>query len=313
MVLELDHYLQLKLIAWTTPHRVTIEEEAAFLLYETNWRFVDVGALTPSASGLHRVALSGSCPDPAALETPSVASRRRIEVAEVEVLDRVERRRKWSEAEKVALLAEVDASGGKVAVVARRHRISESLLYNRRAAVRAAAKGELGATTAELNTTAAELRAAKAAVQFTRLEIEKLKMQLAKLRRMQFGQSSERLNRQIEQLELQLEEVEATEALAEALAEASGQVSTRPERMKPKRRPLPEHLPRQDILLEPADACTPNHSSALVHVARRAAVSTSNVPMCSAIPAFAALRIPGVSNPENASPLAAFLLHRPTK
>jgi len=120
----------------------------------------------------------------------------------------------------------------------------------------AAAKGELGATATELAATAAELRAAKAAVQFTRLEIEKLKMQLAKLRRMQFGQSSERLNRQIEQLELQLEELEATEAQAEANAEASGQVSTRPERMKPKRRPLPDHLPRQDVVHEPADACT---------------------------------------------------------
>jgi transposase len=119
----------------------------------------------------------------------------------------------------------------------------------------AAARGELGATTAELATTAAELRAAKAAVQFTRLEIEKLKMQLAKLRRMQFGRSSERLNRQIEQLELQLEELEAAEAQAEAKAEASGRSSTRPERMKPKRRPLPDHLPRQDILHEPADAC----------------------------------------------------------
>lgn len=59
-------------------------------------------------------------------------------MADVEVLDRVERRRKWSEAEKISQLAEVDASGGKVAVVARRHRISESLLYNWRAAVRAA-------------------------------------------------------------------------------------------------------------------------------------------------------------------------------
>lgn len=115
---------------------------------------------------------------------------------------------------------------------------------------------ERDAATAELDTTAAELRAAKAAVLFTRLEIEKLKMQLAKLRRMQFGQSSERLNRQIEQLELQLEELETAEAQVEAQAEASGQVSTRPERMKPKRRPLPDRLPRQDILHEPADTCS---------------------------------------------------------
>jgi transposase len=108
---------------------------------------------------------------------------------------------------------------------------------------------------AELAATKGELRAAQAAVQYTRLEIEKLKSQLAKLRRMQFGQSSERLNRQIEQLELQLEELEATEAEIEATAEASGQLSTRPERMKPKRRPLPDHLPRRDVLHEPAETC----------------------------------------------------------
>ncbi|MGB8840640.1 MAG: hypothetical protein WCC64_06190 [Aliidongia sp.] len=36
--------------------------------------------------------------------------------------------------EKTALRAEVEAEGGKVAVVARRHRISDSVLYNRRSA-----------------------------------------------------------------------------------------------------------------------------------------------------------------------------------
>ncbi len=42
----------------------------------------------------------------------------------------ITRRRKWSPADKAALLAEIEAEGGKVTVVARRHRISESLLYN---------------------------------------------------------------------------------------------------------------------------------------------------------------------------------------
>jgi transposase len=45
-----------------------------------------------------------------------------------EIVSRIERRRKWTVAEKAALLAEVEAEGGKVTVVARRHRISESLL-----------------------------------------------------------------------------------------------------------------------------------------------------------------------------------------
>jgi len=51
-------------------------------------------------------------------------------MSEVEIVARVERRRKWTVSEKIALLAELEAEGGKVAVVARRHRISESLLYS---------------------------------------------------------------------------------------------------------------------------------------------------------------------------------------
>ena len=42
----------------------------------------------------------------------------------------ITRRRKWSAAQKSALLDEVESEGGKVALVARRHGISESLLYN---------------------------------------------------------------------------------------------------------------------------------------------------------------------------------------
>jgi transposase len=50
----------------------------------------------------------------------------------------VTRRRKWKPEEKAALLAEVEAEGGKVSVVARRHGISNSLIYNWRAAWKAA-------------------------------------------------------------------------------------------------------------------------------------------------------------------------------
>jgi len=55
-------------------------------------------------------------------------------LADVEIMARVERRRKWTAEEKAALLAEVEAEGGKVAVVARRRQVSESLLYNWRSA-----------------------------------------------------------------------------------------------------------------------------------------------------------------------------------
>jgi len=61
-------------------------------------------------------------------------------LSDVEIIaTRVERRRKWTAQEKAALLAEVEAEGGKVTVVARRYRISESVLYNWRAAWKAAA------------------------------------------------------------------------------------------------------------------------------------------------------------------------------
>jgi transposase len=51
----------------------------------------------------------------------------------------VVRRRKWKPEEKAALLAEIEAEGGRVSVVARRHGLSQSLLYNWRPALRAAA------------------------------------------------------------------------------------------------------------------------------------------------------------------------------
>ena len=53
----------------------------------------------------------------------------------------ITRRRRWSPTQKAALLEEVEDEGGKVAVVARRHGISESLLYNWRSAWKGAAAG----------------------------------------------------------------------------------------------------------------------------------------------------------------------------
>ena len=105
-----------------------------------------------------------------------------------------------------------------------------------------------------------ELKAAEMAVQIKALEIEKLKFQIAKLRRMQFGRSSERISRQIEQLELRLEELESGEAADAASTEATDPLPapSPPERARPKRKPLPEHLPRQEVVHQPANngACT---------------------------------------------------------
>jgi transposase len=112
----------------------------------------------------------------------------------------------------------------------------------------------------ELAAATAELEAAKLAVQLRTLEIEKLKFQIAKLRRMQFGRSSERLTRQIEQLELRLEELEAGEAEEIEKAIAEDRPLPIREGDRPKRKPLPDHLPRQEIVHQPeqeGDRCCP--------------------------------------------------------
>ena len=91
------------------------------------------------------------------------------------------------------------------------------------------------------------------------LEIEKLRFQIAKLRRMQFGRSSERITRQIAQLEFQLEELETGVAEDTARAEATEPpASASQPANKPKRKPLPDHLPRQDVVHQPPGdgACT---------------------------------------------------------
>jgi transposase len=84
------------------------------------------------------------------------------------------------------------------------------------------------------------------------VEIEHLKLQIAKLRRMQFVRESEKLDHQIEQLELQLEDLQADEAEAAREMPAADQAP----RKKSVRRPLPDHLPRDEKVYAPtADAC----------------------------------------------------------
>ncbi|WP_159983790.1 MULTISPECIES: transposase [unclassified Novosphingobium] len=57
----------------------------------------------------------------------------------VEIIARTERRRKFSDAEKAAILAEADADGVSVRQVAEHHEIAGSLIYNWRSARRQAA------------------------------------------------------------------------------------------------------------------------------------------------------------------------------
>ena len=99
-------------------------------------------------------------------------------------------------------------------------------------------------------------RHAEVLMSAARLEIERLRLLLAKARREQFGQTSERGRRLIDQLELQLAELEETAAEDEAAAEAkAGTIVGAHVRHKPARRPLPEHLPRERVVVPPPATC----------------------------------------------------------
>jgi len=88
------------------------------------------------------------------------------------------------------------------------------------------------------------------------------------LSRAEFRRSSEKLTRDTEQLELALEALETDQAerLASASPEVAGAVETAAEAQKPARRPLPDHLPRED-LWHPAPCTCPSCGAALRKIA----------------------------------------------
>ena len=88
-------------------------------------------------------------------------------------------------------------------------------------------------------------------------EIAKLRFQLARYRRAEFGRSSEKLAREREQLELALEalEIDQAERLATASPIVTAAIAAASEAQKPARRPLPDHLPREEIVHAAPCAC----------------------------------------------------------
>lgn len=96
-------------------------------------------------------------------------------------------------------------------------------------------------------------------------EIEHLKLVIEKYRRMIFGRKSEKLSRELEQLELRLEELETTQAADQAAEDAleaeqpsSPATDSRRRSSRPRRKPLPEDLPREIITHMPEHECCPD-------------------------------------------------------
>ena len=117
---------------------------------------------------------------------------------------------------------------------------------------------------AEARADEAEARAMRAVAAASNAEaiIAALKLQIEKLRREIYGQRSERKARLLDQLELELEELEASASEDEFAAEqaaaraSSGRIGvTSFTRKRPSRKPFPEHLPRERVVIPAPAVC----------------------------------------------------------
>jgi transposase len=120
-----------------------------------------------------------------------------------------------------------------------------------------ALKAALTAARAEAAAVGAELARARAATANDHSLIAHLKLEIEKLRRAIYGPRSERTARLLDQLELQLEEAEA-DATEDELAAEQAMRSTPIksfERKRPSRKPFPDHLPRERVVVAAPETC----------------------------------------------------------
>lgn len=104
----------------------------------------------------------------------------------------------------------------------------------------------------------AELANARARESATEALIAHYKLQIAKLKREQYGPSAERTRRLLDQMEFELEELEADAIEDDLIAEAAAAKTTTVtafERKRPARKPFPEHLPRERVVVPAPCSC----------------------------------------------------------
>ena len=147
---------------------------------------------------------------------------------------------------------------------------------------------ELAALPDDVETLKAALLAARAETAVALAEqssnralIAHLKLQIEKLNRDRFGPRSERTARLLDQMELQLEELEtaATEdELAAETAAAKATTVTGFTRARPARRPFPEHLPRERVVVPGPVACACCGSARLSKLGEDVTESLETIP-----------------------------------
>lgn len=120
-----------------------------------------------------------------------------------------------------------------------------------------ALKALLAATLQRADQAEAQLANAQAQASATEAMIAHLKLQIAKLRREQYGASAERSRRLLDQMELQLEDLEGDASEDNLAAEVAVIKTSVPafERKKPSRKPFPEHLPRDRVVIPAPCSC----------------------------------------------------------
>src|SRR5580693_835345 len=104
----------------------------------------------------------------------------------------------------------------------------------------------------------AEAAAARAQQSDDQALIAHLKLQIEKLNRDRYGQRSERTARLLDQLELTLEELETAATEDELAAEMAATKTTKVAsftRKRPSRKPFPDHLPRERMIIPGPTAC----------------------------------------------------------
>jgi transposase len=117
---------------------------------------------------------------------------------------------------------------------------------------------DIEALKAALVAARAEVAAARARRSDDQALIAHLKLQIEKLNRDRYGPHSERTARLLDQLELQLEELEASATEDELAAEMAAAKTTTVAsftRKRPSRRPFPEHLPRERVVVRGPTSC----------------------------------------------------------
>src|ERR1700690_2551324 len=123
---------------------------------------------------------------------------------------------------------------------------------------REATPDDVEALKAALIVARAEAAAARAQQSDDQALIAHLKLQIEKLNRDRYGPRSERTARLLDQLELTLEELEATATEDELAAEMAAAKTTKVAsftRKRPSRKPFPEHLPRERVIVPGPTAC----------------------------------------------------------